>query len=115
MSGEKKYFHAKINSRHTDRPARRLTQWDAILSPWLFEVVRCTKGEDEVLGVIAASLKPRLAIDSTLTASDTSATIIGDPTAHDQRRRRAVGRQFRRVSKGEARGERIQRDRTEGT
>ncbi|KAE8981857.1 hypothetical protein PR002_g23694 [Phytophthora rubi] len=36
----------------------RLGQWAALLSPWTLEIVKCTKGEDEILGVLAASITP---------------------------------------------------------
>ncbi|KAG6611068.1 reverse transcriptase [Phytophthora cinnamomi] len=36
----------------------RLGQWAALLSPWTLEIVKCTKGEDEILGAIAASITP---------------------------------------------------------
>ncbi|POM70515.1 Reverse transcriptase [Phytophthora palmivora] len=36
----------------------RLGQWAALLSPWMLEIVKCVKGEEEILGVIAASITP---------------------------------------------------------
>ncbi|POM67407.1 Reverse transcriptase, partial [Phytophthora palmivora] len=33
----------------------RLGQWAALLSPWTLEIVKCVKGEEEILGVIAAT------------------------------------------------------------
>ncbi|KAG6616727.1 reverse transcriptase [Phytophthora cinnamomi] len=41
----------------------RLGQWAALLSPWTLEIVKCTKGEDEILGAIAASITPRSQVD----------------------------------------------------
>ncbi|POM65692.1 Reverse transcriptase [Phytophthora palmivora] len=32
----------------------RLGQWASLLSPWMLEIVKCVKGEEEILGVIAA-------------------------------------------------------------
>ncbi|GMF48881.1 unnamed protein product [Phytophthora fragariaefolia] len=34
----------------------RLGQWAVLLSPWTVEIVKCKKGEDEILVVIAASI-----------------------------------------------------------
>ncbi|OWZ09793.1 LOW QUALITY PROTEIN: reverse transcriptase [Phytophthora megakarya] len=45
----------------------RLGQWSALLAPWTLEITKCTKGEDEILGVIAASITPRAKIDDALT------------------------------------------------
>ncbi|KAG3069596.1 hypothetical protein PI125_g23174 [Phytophthora idaei] len=45
----------------------RLGQWAALLSPWTLEIVKCSKGEDEILGILAASITPRSKIDETLT------------------------------------------------
>ncbi|POM78632.1 LOW QUALITY PROTEIN: Reverse transcriptase [Phytophthora palmivora] len=44
----------------------RLGRWSALLSSWTLEIVKCTKGEDEILGVIAASITPRKKVDSIL-------------------------------------------------
>ncbi|OWZ20644.1 reverse transcriptase [Phytophthora megakarya] len=33
----------------------QLSQWAALLSPWSIEVTRCSKGEDEILGALAAN------------------------------------------------------------
>ncbi|GMF37390.1 unnamed protein product [Phytophthora fragariaefolia] len=46
----------------------RLGQWAALLSPWTLEIVKCKKGEDEILGVIAASITPRAEVDLALVA-----------------------------------------------
>ncbi|EGZ13346.1 hypothetical protein PHYSODRAFT_335121 [Phytophthora sojae] len=46
----------------------RLGQWAALLSPWTLEVTKCTKGEDEILGAIAASITPRSDMDDALIA-----------------------------------------------
>ncbi|GMF57107.1 unnamed protein product [Phytophthora fragariaefolia] len=46
----------------------RLGRWAALLSNWTLEIVKCTKGEDEILGVIAASITPREEVDSILTS-----------------------------------------------
>ncbi|OWY97213.1 reverse transcriptase, partial [Phytophthora megakarya] len=45
----------------------RLGQWSALLAPWTLKITKCTKGEDEILGVIAASITPRAKIDDALT------------------------------------------------
>ncbi|KAG3053216.1 hypothetical protein PI125_g26040 [Phytophthora idaei] len=45
----------------------RLGQWAAFLSPWTLEIVKCSKGEDEILGILAASTTPRSKIDEALT------------------------------------------------
>ncbi|OWY94560.1 hypothetical protein PHMEG_00035676 [Phytophthora megakarya] len=44
----------------------RLSQWAAILSPWRLEILRSAKGEEEILGALAASITPRAHVDSTL-------------------------------------------------
>ncbi|POM76019.1 Reverse transcriptase [Phytophthora palmivora] len=44
----------------------RLGQWASLLSPWTLEIVKCVKGEEETLGVIAASIKPRSMVDEAL-------------------------------------------------
>ncbi|POM62666.1 reverse transcriptase [Phytophthora palmivora] len=41
-----------------------LGQWAALLSSWTLEIVKGTKGKDEILGVIAASITPRKEVDS---------------------------------------------------
>ncbi|GMG17642.1 unnamed protein product [Phytophthora fragariaefolia] len=46
----------------------RLGRWAALLSNWTLAIVKCTKGEDEILGVIAASITPRENVDSILTS-----------------------------------------------
>ncbi|KAE9174827.1 hypothetical protein PF002_g28940 [Phytophthora fragariae] len=46
----------------------RLGQWAALLSPWTLEIVKCTKGENEILGAIAATITPRAEVDETLIA-----------------------------------------------
>ncbi|GMG17774.1 unnamed protein product [Phytophthora fragariaefolia] len=46
----------------------RLGRWAALLSNWTLEIVKCTKGEDEILGVIAASITSRENVDSILTS-----------------------------------------------
>ncbi|KAE8985822.1 hypothetical protein PR002_g22523 [Phytophthora rubi] len=46
----------------------RLGQWAALLSPWTLEIVKCTKGEDEILGTIAATITPRADVDQALIA-----------------------------------------------
>ncbi|OWZ08871.1 reverse transcriptase [Phytophthora megakarya] len=45
----------------------RLGHWSALLVPWTLEITKCTKGEDEILGAIAASITPRAKIDDALT------------------------------------------------
>ena len=46
----------------------RLGRWAALLSNWTLEVKRCTKGEDEILGTLAASITPREEVDDVLIA-----------------------------------------------
>ena len=41
----------------------RLGNWAALLSQWTLEVVKCKKGEDEILGTLAASITPRENVD----------------------------------------------------
>ena len=36
----------------------RLGNWAALLSQWTLEIVKCTKGEDQVLGSLSASITP---------------------------------------------------------
>ncbi|POM67501.1 Reverse transcriptase [Phytophthora palmivora] len=51
---------------HSSGLQGRLGRWAALLSSWALEIVKCTKGEDEILGVIAASITPRKEVDSIL-------------------------------------------------
>ncbi|POM58035.1 LOW QUALITY PROTEIN: Reverse transcriptase [Phytophthora palmivora] len=44
----------------------RLGQWASLLSPWTLEVVKCVKGEEEILVIIAASITPRSMVDEAL-------------------------------------------------
>ncbi|OWZ04556.1 reverse transcriptase [Phytophthora megakarya] len=44
----------------------RLEQWSPLLSPWTLEIVKCNKGEDEILGTLAASITPRSEVDKAL-------------------------------------------------
>ncbi|GMF33493.1 unnamed protein product [Phytophthora fragariaefolia] len=46
----------------------RLGNWAALLSEWTLEIRKCSKGEDEFLGVIAASITPRAEVDEALIA-----------------------------------------------
>ncbi|KAE9014155.1 hypothetical protein PR001_g15213 [Phytophthora rubi] len=46
----------------------RLGQWAALLFPWTLEIVKCTKGEDEILGAIAATITPKAELDQALIA-----------------------------------------------
>ncbi|KAE8887576.1 hypothetical protein PF003_g28496 [Phytophthora fragariae] len=44
----------------------RLSQWAAILSPWKLEICRSMRGEEELLGTLAASITPRAFVDAAL-------------------------------------------------
>ncbi|OWZ10981.1 reverse transcriptase [Phytophthora megakarya] len=44
----------------------RLGQWAALLSPWTLEITKCVKGEEEILGALAASITPRSEVDKAL-------------------------------------------------
>ncbi|GMF51627.1 unnamed protein product [Phytophthora fragariaefolia] len=44
----------------------RLSQWAAVLSPWRLEICKSVKGEEEILGTLAASTTPREFIDAAL-------------------------------------------------
>ncbi|OWZ00104.1 LOW QUALITY PROTEIN: reverse transcriptase [Phytophthora megakarya] len=44
----------------------RLGQWAALLLPWTLEITKCVKGEDEILGALAASITPRSEVDKAL-------------------------------------------------
>ncbi|GMF31897.1 unnamed protein product [Phytophthora fragariaefolia] len=46
----------------------RLGNWAALLSEWMLEVRKCSKGEDEFLGVIVPSITPRTEVDEALIA-----------------------------------------------
>ncbi|ETI30294.1 hypothetical protein F443_22585, partial [Phytophthora nicotianae P1569] len=46
----------------------RLGNWAALLSPGTLEIVKCTRGEGEILGTIAASITPRENVDSILSS-----------------------------------------------
>ncbi|KAE9075070.1 hypothetical protein PF005_g25099 [Phytophthora fragariae] len=45
----------------------RLGTWATLLSQWTLEITRCRKGEDEILGTLAASITPRADVDEALT------------------------------------------------
>ncbi|OWZ00168.1 reverse transcriptase [Phytophthora megakarya] len=44
----------------------RLGQWAALLSPWTLETSKCVKGEDKILGALAAGITPRAQVDKAL-------------------------------------------------
>ncbi|POM74822.1 Reverse transcriptase, partial [Phytophthora palmivora] len=44
----------------------RLGQWASLLPPWTLEIVKCVKGEEEIVGVIAARITPRSMVDEAL-------------------------------------------------
>ena len=46
----------------------RLGRWAALLSKWRLEIWRCEKGEDKILGTLAASITPREEVDEVLIA-----------------------------------------------
>ena len=46
----------------------RLGRWAALLSNWTLEIKKCEKGEDEILGTLAASINPRKEADEMLIA-----------------------------------------------
>ncbi|CAI5732025.1 unnamed protein product [Peronospora farinosa] len=46
----------------------RLGRWAALLSNWTLEIRRSEKGEDEILGTLAASITPRKEVDEMLIA-----------------------------------------------
>ena len=50
----------------------RFELWAALLSNWTLEIRRCEKGEDEILGFLAASITPRKEVDEMLIAIATS-------------------------------------------
>ncbi|OWZ06147.1 reverse transcriptase [Phytophthora megakarya] len=58
----------RVLTRHSTSTALqgRLGQWAALLSSWTLEITKCVKGEDEVLGALAASITPRSEVDKTL-------------------------------------------------
>ncbi|GMF46601.1 unnamed protein product [Phytophthora fragariaefolia] len=44
----------------------RLSQWAAAMAPWILEIYRSVKGEEEILGTLAASITPREFVDAAL-------------------------------------------------
>ena len=46
----------------------RLGRWAALISNWTLEIRRSEKGEDEILGMLAASITPREEVDEVLIA-----------------------------------------------
>ncbi|OWZ08171.1 reverse transcriptase [Phytophthora megakarya] len=62
------YYPVMFASRTLKSTAlqRRLGQWAALLSPWAFEITKCVKGKDEILGALAASITPRSEVDKAL-------------------------------------------------
>ncbi|OWZ12633.1 LOW QUALITY PROTEIN: reverse transcriptase [Phytophthora megakarya] len=55
------------SKRGIPRLQGRLGQWSALLVPWTLEITKCMRGEDEILGAIAASITPRAKMDDALT------------------------------------------------
>ena len=51
---------------HSSGLNRRLGRWAALLSTWTLEISRCNKGEDEILGTLAACITPRKDMDEML-------------------------------------------------
>ena len=48
----------------------RLGIWASLLSNWNLDIRRCEKGEDEILGMLTASVTPRKDVDEVLIAID---------------------------------------------
>ena len=48
----------------------RLGRWEALLSNWTLEIKKCEKGEDKILGTLAASITPSKEVDEMLIAID---------------------------------------------
>ena len=46
----------------------RLGRWAALLSNWTMEVKKCERGEEEILGMLAASITPREEMEEMLIA-----------------------------------------------
>ncbi|ETK79172.1 hypothetical protein L915_14940 [Phytophthora nicotianae] len=46
----------------------RLSNWAALLSHWTLKIVKCARGEDEIVGTITASITPRKNVDSILSS-----------------------------------------------
>ena len=44
----------------------RLSRWVALLLNWTLEIRRCEKGDDEILGTLAAGITPRQEVDEML-------------------------------------------------
>lgn len=44
----------------------RLAQWAALISPWNLEIVKDTRGEDAILGLVAASIAHRKGMNEAL-------------------------------------------------
>ncbi|OWY96774.1 reverse transcriptase, partial [Phytophthora megakarya] len=59
----------------------RLGQWAALLSPWTLEITKCVKGEDEILGALAASITPRSEVDKALISIVPVSREVEAPTA----------------------------------
>ncbi|KAJ8542543.1 hypothetical protein ON010_g12270 [Phytophthora cinnamomi] len=48
------------------RVLRRLSQWAAVLSPRRLKIIHSSKGEEAILGTLAASITPRSFVDTVL-------------------------------------------------
>ena len=46
----------------------RLENWVALFYQWTLEIVKCRKGEDQVLGALVSSINPRESVELTLSA-----------------------------------------------
>ena len=60
-----------------------LGNWAALLSQWTLEIVKCKKGEDQVLGALAASITFRENVDSILSSiapKKQARQVVGLPT-----------------------------------
>ena len=66
----------KVFTRHltlarlvqSSRLYARLGRWTALLSNWTLDTKKCKKGEDEILGTLAARITPRKEVDEMLIA-----------------------------------------------
>ncbi|OWZ15403.1 reverse transcriptase [Phytophthora megakarya] len=85
----------------------RLGQWAALVSPSILEIVKCSKGEDEILGTLAASITPRSKVDKAL--------ISIAPKKEPRCKRGSVCRLIRRIRQRQARWRHLQSDPVEIT
>uniref|UniRef100_A0AAV1USA0 Reverse transcriptase/retrotransposon-derived protein RNase H-like domain-containing protein n=1 Tax=Peronospora matthiolae TaxID=2874970 RepID=A0AAV1USA0_9STRA len=61
-------FYVSLVDAVSRAQRERLGRWAALLSNWTMEVKKCERGEEEILGMLAASITPRGEVEEMLIA-----------------------------------------------